>query len=256
MVSATAGIGPAGVMVALALVLVVWPARWRLAAVPRPARVNAGRRLRAAWWRAGRRRRRLLAGGVLCAVSSTVLAARLVPWQLAIAALLAASTTVHLVRRARASARAGRNLAAHAAALRAVVRELKSGVGPVEAANHARVDAALPGAMPSQVRQAWTVSATYGIPLATVLKSCIDDLDDRAALARLRAQHVAGPAVSGYVLAGLPLAGIAMGAGLGSRPIDVLLGGALGGALLVGGVALCCAGLIWTSRIARGGGDD
>ena len=78
------------------------------------------------------------------------------------------------------------------------------------------------------------------------------DLDDRAQLAESMAAQVAGPATSGYVLAALPIAGLLLGAGMGTDPIGVLTGSTVGGALLVAGTLLCSAGLLWSDRIVRG----
>lgn len=234
------------------------------------------------------------------------------PGQLVVAVLLAGGTAISLLRGSRAAARSRRETAGLADALRAVIRELRAGAPPHEAAAHACVDAApaartilapyarlgafsavqpagmplrivsgglagmplaptaggsaglsagmterpitaVPPAVIDQLRRAWAVSTRHGVPLAAVLAACVGDLDDRAALTRLRAQHVAGPAMSGYVLAALPLAGIALGAGMGSHPLDILLGSATGGVLLVMGVGLCSAGLLWSGRIVRGG---
>ncbi|MBN9188067.1 MAG: hypothetical protein J0I62_06110 [Microbacterium sp.] len=80
-----------------------------------------------------------------------------------------------------------------------------------------------------------------------------DDITDRSAAERARAAQVAGPAVSGYVLAALPIAGLLLGTGMGSDPIAVLGSTTVGGALLVIGVALSCGGLVWADRIVRGG---
>jgi tight adherence protein B len=222
--------------------------------------------------------RRLL--GCSAALVGTGVALRVAPWQLTIAGLLIGYTAWRLAARARTAARAERGCAALTAALRGVVRELRAGSPPRNAVSYASADAtpeirallrsvaladtsrsdaprhdfsALPTDVVEQLGQAWAVAASRGVPLAAVLAACIGDLDDRAGAARLRAQHVAGPAVSGYVLAALPIAGIAMGAGTGSHPMDVLVGSTLGGVLLVAGVALCCAGLLWTGRIVRGG---
>ncbi len=225
--------------------------------------------------------------GVCLTAAVTVTAPRALPWQLVIAALVAGYTASSLVRHARAAARRRRDLAGLTAALRGAVRELRAGALPRAAIEHAASGAspairllleslapqaatgrslpatapeppptAIPADVTGRLRRAWAVSAARGVPLAAVLSACIADLDDRAALQRLRAQQVAGPAVSGYVLAALPVAGIAMGAGMGSHPITVLLGSALGGALLVIGVGLCCAGLLWAGRIVRGGQRD
>jgi tight adherence protein B len=57
--------------------------------------------------------------------------------------------------------------------------------------------------------------------------------------------------VSGYVLSALPAAGLLLGSGMGADPLAVLTGSAWGGALLIAGTLLCCAGLLWTDRIVR-----
>jgi tight adherence protein B len=49
----------------------------------------------------------------------------------------------------------------------------------------------------------------------------------------------------------LPLLGLALGAGMGADPIQVLLSSALGNILLLVGVSLTCAGLLWSDRIVR-----
>lgn len=230
---------------------------------------------------AGRRLGALVPASIM--VAAVLSAVRVAPWQLLIAGLTVGWTAVILGRGGRKAARARKDQAGLADALRAVIRELRAGAAPQEAAAHACADAApaarlilgplgrhesippavataeypataVPDAVVDQLRRAWDVSGAHGVPLAAVLAGCVGDLDDRAALAQLRGQHVAGPAMSGYVLAALPIAGVALGAGMGSHPIDVLLGGATGGALLVIGVGLCCAGLLWSSRIVRGGG--
>ncbi|MEO7124862.1 MAG: hypothetical protein ABI382_05160 [Nakamurella sp.] len=231
--------------------------------------------------------------GVAGVVAYGTFVVRILPWQLTISSLLVSFTVASLVRHARCSARARADLTGLVMALRAIVRELNAGAGQQEAVTRVLTSAApaargvlelldqqrwnsdpspsnallrdaaapdsvaaLPKAVVSRIYQAWMASAAHGVPLAAVVTACISDLEDRAAVVRLRSQHVAGPAASGYVLSALPIAGIAMGAGMGSRPIDVLLGGTLGGLLLVVGAGLCCAGLLWTSRIVRGSGDD
>lgn len=116
--------------------------------------------------------------------------------------------------------------------------------------------AAAPTAPARRLWGAWDLAAERGVPLTAVIGALAADLDDRIDVARLRAGHVAGPAVSGYVLSALPIAGIALGAGMGSDPLAVLTGGGAGGVLLVVGVALVAVGLLWTGRIVRGGADD
>lgn len=109
------------------------------------------------------------------------------------------------------------------------------------------------GDLTTRLSAAWTVAHRTGIPLANVVEAIADDLADRSAARQARAGQVAGPAVSGYVLAALPVAGLLLGAGMGSDPFAVLGTGAVGGMLLMLGVALMSGGLVWTDRIVRGG---
>jgi tight adherence protein B len=57
--------------------------------------------------------------------------------------------------------------------------------------------------------------------------------------------------MSGYVMAVLPLMGLALGVGMGADPVGVLLGTPVGNILLLVGVALTCAGLLWSARIVN-----
>ena len=52
-------------------------------------------------------------------------------------------------------------------------------------------------------------------------------------------------------LAGLPVLGLLMGAGVGADPWRVLTTTGRGTALLVGGVALELAGTAWSARLVR-----
>ena len=50
-------------------------------------------------------------------------------------------------------------------------------------------------------------------------------------------------------MAARPVMGVLLGSGMGVDPLAVLLGTPLGNVLLVVGVALMCAGLLWSARI-------
>lgn len=54
-----------------------------------------------------------------------------------------------------------------------------------------------------------------------------------------------GPAISTI----LPLLGVLLGQLIGARPLSFLLTGRVGGWLLVVGLTLACAGLLWSDRI-------
>lgn len=47
----------------------------------------------------------------------------------------------------------------------------------------------------------------------------------------------------------LPLLGVLLGQLIGARPLSFLLTGRVGGWLLVVGLTLACAGLLWSDRI-------
>ncbi|MEP6980804.1 MAG: hypothetical protein ABJA16_08595 [Nakamurella sp.] len=98
------------------------------------------------------------------------------------------------------------------------------------------------------------LSRRTGVPLAGLLARLAEGLDDERRAADHRAAAVAGARLSGWVLAGLPLMGVVLGAGMGADPLPVLVSDGLGGVLLVVGTVLLCAGLLWSARIARSSG--
>jgi tight adherence protein B len=76
--------------------------------------------------------------------------------------------------------------------------------------------------------------------------------DDLRARSRLRLElraATAAPRASAALLAGLPVLGLAMGAGIGADPWSVLTGTSVGQALLVAGLGLEAAGLAWSRRL-------
>ena len=112
--------------------------------------------------------------------------------------------------------------------------------------------AALPGADHLRALGAlWSVAADAGNGLADGLDRLAASL---AAEERRRADvaaQLAGPRVSAAVLAALPLAGIALAASLGARPVAFLLATPVGLACLAGGAALDATGVWWVRRITR-----
>jgi tight adherence protein B len=106
------------------------------------------------------------------------------------------------------------------------------------------------GPVVTRLRAGWSMSLRHGIPLAAVVRAIGDEVDHRRSAADRRSAQTAGPALSGYLLAGLPFAGLMLGTAMGARPVLVLTSSALGGVLLVVGTALSCAGLLWSTRLA------
>lgn len=265
-------------LLAVAAALLLWPdeaavRRWgRMpGAVLRPVRrVGAGR------WTA-----RIVVGGQRLPMPLAVaLGAALVTGWLsgllpAVAAGLAGATATLLVRGLRETRRQRWLWAELAGRVRMLARELRSGSPPAAAAelvaagacpavarllHHLaaqarwglRRDIAGPApvrAVGGQLSAGLRLAVRSGVPWAALVEAAATDIDDRVRVAGERAAQVAGPRFSGYVLAALPVFGLLLGAGIGARPLAVLLGPAPGGLLLPVGVLLCCAGLLWSARI-------
>lgn len=101
-----------------------------------------------------------------------------------------------------------------------------------------------------RVAAAWAVSDRHGLALAELLSATRTDLLGRIRLRARTEAGLAGARATATVLAGLPALGVALGQAMGAAPIAVLSGGGFGGALLVLGTGLACAGLLWTDRIS------
>ncbi|MGY1840103.1 MULTISPECIES: type II secretion system F family protein [unclassified Modestobacter] len=193
-----------------------------------------------------------------------------------VVALLAAVCATAAARVVRSRAEVGaeeRRTRALAEALGVLVAEVRSGRPLVEAAGAAadgcpdpataRVLAPVlrlgeppslaPGDPlgPPLVRLAAAVrlSGRTGCSLAAVVGAVEDDLRARLRTASELRSAVAGPRASATVLAGLPVFGLLMGAGVGADPWRVLTTTTPGTVLLVLGVGLEVAGLAWSARL-------
>lgn len=103
-----------------------------------------------------------------------------------------------------------------------------------------------------QLATAYRVCRLAGVRLAPVATMLADAARADAARADELASALAGPRSSGRLVAGLPLLGLALGALVGSSPVEVLLTGSAGRTCLITGVLLDLAGLRWLRRIADG----
>src|SRR5262249_61587821 len=104
-----------------------------------------------------------------------------------------------------------------------------------------------PGLAP--LRHAWAVAAASGAPLAEVVGRAADDVVARVDARRAVAAFLAGARSSGAMLAGLPVLGLLLGAAMGGRPGQVLLGSPSGQLLCLTGVVLDSLGVLWTQRL-------
>ncbi|MGY1679699.1 type II secretion system F family protein [Geodermatophilus sp. SYSU D01176] len=102
-----------------------------------------------------------------------------------------------------------------------------------------------------RVAAAARLSARTGCSLAAVVGAVEDDLRARSRQRLELRSATAGSQASAALLAGLPVLGLVMGAGVGADPWRVLTTTVPGQALLVAGVALEVAGLAWSARLVR-----
>lgn len=251
---------------ALAAALVLWPAT--------PRRTAALRRVDSPI------RRRMRAAPVV--VPAGVLLAWVMPLPVVLAAAVVAGTVAIRRRRRMARRRRQEESAALQAALDVLVGDLRSGVHPVTAfataagevsgpvhqgmsavAARARLgadvaagldDVAAASQLPmhwQRLAVCWRLAHAYGLSIATLMRTAQRDIVERERFSSHVEASMAGPRATAAVLAGLPVAGIALGQLIGARPLAFLFGGGVGGWLLMAGVLLACAGLIWSDRITE-----
>ena len=121
---------------------------------------------------------------------------------------------------------------------------------PAALAAGAEGDTAVPDLLRA-LAACWQVCSQTGNGLATAAERLADGL--RAAREQDLAVEaaLAGPKATAALLAVLPLAGVALAAGMGARPLHVLLHTPLGAGCLLLGCALDALGLAWTRRLVR-----
>ncbi|WP_049558698.1 type II secretion system F family protein [Nonomuraea sp. SBT364] len=96
----------------------------------------------------------------------------------------------------------------------------------------------------------WDVGVTVGAGLTALVERVASTLRTAQAHRQDVAAQLAGPRTTARMLAALPALGLLMGAALGMRPLDFLLGGVPGLLCLAAGLALDACGLWWTHRMA------
>jgi tight adherence protein B len=106
----------------------------------------------------------------------------------------------------------------------------------------------------AQLGAAWEVAERTGASLSATLDALAERLAAAGAVTDVVSAELAAPRATGRLLAVLPLAGLLLGYSLGGDPLAFLTGSTAGQLCLAVGVALGCAGVIWTERIAGGDG--
>lgn len=138
-------------------------------------------------------------------------------------------------------------------ALAGLAADLRAGLAPEPARATAQP---LLDAVPlvrDRVATAWRVADVTGAPLADLLDRLEVDLRSLERVRLAAAAHAAGTRATAGLLVVLPVAGIAVGYGMGADPLRVLLHTPVGAACATVGVLLQVAGIVWTSRLARAG---
>lgn len=95
----------------------------------------------------------------------------------------------------------------------------------------------------------WGVSTRRGVPIAALLHAAREELDATIRHRNATQAALAGPKTTALILCALPLAGIALGASMGARPIAFLTSPGLGSACLVAGTTLVSAGFLLSNTI-------
>ncbi|MGY1770351.1 type II secretion system F family protein [Blastococcus sp. SYSU D00813] len=260
MTGAAAG---AGVPLLLAAALLLWPVRAGRGRLRRPDRGPAR------WGRAPAPLAVAAAAATAGLALSTVLVAAL--------AAAGAAAAVLARERGRRTRREEERVAALTEGLGALAAELRSGRPLDEAAAAAGAacgdpvgaDVLLravraPGSVPppgpddgvweasaARLAAAVRLSVRTGCSLAAVAGAVEDDLRARHRHRLELRSALAGPRASAALLAGLPVLALLMGSGVGADPWAVLTTTATGQVLLVLGVVLEAAGLVWTGRLVR-----
>jgi tight adherence protein B len=136
-------------------------------------------------------------------------------------------------------------------ALRAVAARARLGadvaVGLQSVARASRV----PGPW-TRLAVCWQLAESQGLAIATLMSAAQRDIAERQRFSSRVDAGMAGARATGAVLAVLPALGLGLGQLIGADPVRFLVSGGVGGWLLVIGVGLSSAGLLWSDRITAG----
>jgi tight adherence protein B len=95
----------------------------------------------------------------------------------------------------------------------------------------------------------WDLAAQHGLAISVLMRAAHRDIVDRQRFADRMSAALAGARATAAILAALPVLGVLLGEVVGAHPLRFLFGGGPGGVLLVVGVSLMCAGVLWADRI-------
>lgn len=218
-----------------------------------------------------------------CAASATLLLAVVAPLGVVVAVVLVGGTLESRRRRRVRDRHRTAEAAALQGAMDVLVGELRVGVHPVAAfgvaanevggavaaslrrvAARARMGAdvaaglrsvASESALPAhweRLAVCWHLAQAHGLAIATLMQTAQRDIVERERFAARVSAGMAGARATATVLAVLPVIGIGLGQLIGANPVGFLVSGGIGDWLLVIGVGLACAGIVWSDRITSG----
>lgn len=95
----------------------------------------------------------------------------------------------------------------------------------------------------------WQLAAEHGLAMSTLMAAAHRDILDRQRFSERMRAALAGARATAVILAVLPALGVLLGHIVGAHPLRFLLGSPTGGVVLVAGVGLACAGIVWADRI-------
>lgn len=103
----------------------------------------------------------------------------------------------------------------------------------------------------ASVAAACRLTHQIGAPLAEILESVLDTIDETEAAQRSRAVARAGPELTARLLTALPLVGVLAATGFGIDVLELWMSGGPATFAAVIGVALWVAGHTWSNRLIR-----
>jgi tight adherence protein B len=137
----------------------------------------------------------------------------------------------------------------------ALAAELRAGADPNAATAMRLTTIRASGAaglrMGERISTAVRVAEITGAGLADLLERLEEDVRATARIRELASAQSAGAQTTAYLLAGLPIVGIALGSGIGAHPLHELLHTRLGAICAGIALALQATGLSWANRLAR-----
>jgi tight adherence protein B len=135
-----------------------------------------------------------------------------------------------------------------AGSLRAVAARARLGAD-VAAGLHGAAQSSLLPTHWERLAVCWQLAHDHGLAIATLVQTAQRDIVERDRFSARVEAGMTGARTTAAVLAGLPLLGVGLGELIGAEPVSFLLSGGAGGWLLIIGVTLACAGLLWSDHI-------